>query len=298
MFVVASLLDGRKRVVGIHMAAACTVPQLADGVKNSWRIDLLVWPLFVITRVTAGAIRFIGRVSPRNCLAVSGVAVQADDGASMVARIVSGCVPEVDGRPSNRVVAAIALQRRDEMVARFSGRLVAVVTGGTASSDAGVIEVRRHPGNRRVADVALSRGGDVGRVLAGRLGAVVAGGAGTGDTAVIEAHGCPRGRHVTVVADIAGGQMGRWLAHCDGTVVAALAGADDGKVVDPDDRLPDGVGMAVLAGVGGLHVGRVLAGGGGAVMAAEAVAADAAVVEVRRHPGVGRMAVVAGVAGG
>ena len=110
MFAVASLLDGRKRVVGIHMAAACTVPQLAYGVKNSWRIDLLVRSLFVITRVAAGAIRFIGRVPPRYCLAVAGVAGQADDAAPMVARIVSGCVPEVDRCPSDRVVAAIALQ--------------------------------------------------------------------------------------------------------------------------------------------------------------------------------------------
>ena len=77
MFAIASLQDSRERVVGIHMAAARAVPQLADGIKNSWTIDLLVRSRLVITGVTAGAIRFIARARPRHCLAVTGVARQA-----------------------------------------------------------------------------------------------------------------------------------------------------------------------------------------------------------------------------
>ncbi len=175
MFVIASPPDGRERAVGIFMATARAIPQLADGVKNPWAVNLLVRPRLVITRVTAGAIRPIGRIPPRYCLAIAGMTGQAAQIGPVVARVVSGCVSEIDGCPLVRVVAAIALQRGDEMVARFPGCTDAVVTRGTASSDAAVIEVRWYPGGRRMADVALSRGRDVGAGLAGRRAAVVAG---------------------------------------------------------------------------------------------------------------------------
>jgi hypothetical protein len=64
----------------------------------------------VVIRVTTGAIRLVGRELPDYCLAVSGVAGLAAQIDPMVARIVAGCMREVDGCPLVGVVAGIALQ--------------------------------------------------------------------------------------------------------------------------------------------------------------------------------------------
>lgn len=89
MLAVASLLDFGETAVGIYVAGARAVPQLADGVKNSRGIDLLVRTLLEVTPVTAGAIGLIGRERPRDCLTVAGVAAQTSDAAAVIAGIAS-----------------------------------------------------------------------------------------------------------------------------------------------------------------------------------------------------------------
>ncbi len=86
------------------------------------------------------------------------------------------------------------------------------------------------------------------------------------------------------------------LARRSRAVVAGRAGSAHLAVVDAAGGAPCRRVVAALAYVAGLDVSRVLARSVRAVVAAEAVARDVHVVEVRGHPGDGRVAVVAVVA--
>ena len=175
MFSIAGLLDRRKCIVGVDVATARTISELTDGVENFRTVDLFVRIGLEIPGMTPGAIRLVGSVLPGDGLAVARVTGDAAQITAVVAGVVSRCMREVDRRPARRVVAGIALERRDEVIAGLSGRGRSVVTRGAASRDTGVVEIRRYPRGRRVAGVALCGGDDVRRRLSGRHAAVVTG---------------------------------------------------------------------------------------------------------------------------
>ena len=81
---------------------------------------------------------------------------------------------EINGQPVVCVVAGIALQTSAEVIARFARRLCTVVTRGTGSAYAVVIETGGDPTGGAVAVIALSAGLYMARRLASRGTAIMA----------------------------------------------------------------------------------------------------------------------------
>ena len=89
--------------------------------------------------------------------------------------------------------------------------------------------------------------------------------------------------------------MRRVLSGCCDAIMTGLAASQYLGVIDGHHRCPQVRRVAVLADVGRLNVSGILTGRVGAIVAAYTVAGDAHVVEVRRQPGDGAVAIVAGI---
>ena len=95
MFTGPGFFDGCERGVGIHMAAAGAVPQLADGIFSVWLLDLLMRTSFVVIGMTTGAVRLVSTELPSDHLVVRGMTVIAAN------------IGPVAGREQRRVMGVI-----------------------------------------------------------------------------------------------------------------------------------------------------------------------------------------------
>lgn len=101
---------------------------------------------------------------------------------------------------------------------------------------------------------------------------------------------------MAVIAVVTACNMSRVFAGRGGPVVTGTASSNDLGMVDYFSRSPDSAAMTVLADVCSLYVCQGLTRGFHTVVTAEAVADDADMVEVGRPPGIGRVAVITGIA--
>ncbi len=115
-------------------------------------------------------------------------------------------------------------------------------------------------------------------------------------TGVAEIGGSPGVRVVAQAAILCGIEMTRILARRRRAVVTGRTGAENLIVIDRRDRFPYIGIVTILANVGRQHVQWTLAGGVGTVVTANTIVDDIHVIEIRRHPGDARVAVVAVVA--
>lgn len=88
---------------------------------------LLVWPGFVISRVTGGAVRLIGRKGPLNLLAVGLVTRCAGKATTVVTRIGGRHVTEYRRREGHGRMAFVTLSIGDEVIDILAGCLCSVV---------------------------------------------------------------------------------------------------------------------------------------------------------------------------
>ena len=180
MFTTSGVLDGCHRAVCIDMATARAVAQVADGVTCIRVFVLFMRSGLEITGMTACAIWLVLRCGPGDRLGITLVARCAGEVAAVVARVGSGGMPEGVRCPAVGVMAGIALQAGDEMIARFPGRLGAVVAARTGTGHAVVVEGGRQPCTRRVTGIALRTGLDMIDGLPGSGRPVMAAGATAG----------------------------------------------------------------------------------------------------------------------
>jgi len=143
------------------MATARAVAQVADGVTCIRVFVLFMRSGLEITGMTACAIWLVLRCGPGDRLGITLVARCAGQVAAMVTWIGPGGMPEGVRCPAVGVMAGIALQAGDEMIARFPGRLGAVVAARTGTGHAVVVEGGRQPCTRRVTGIALRTGLDM-----------------------------------------------------------------------------------------------------------------------------------------
>lgn len=98
---------------------------------------VLVYARLVITLVTAGTVRLIGRETPRDVLAITGVTVGASKILAMVAGVISRHVRKDHGQPAVGGMTIVAFLISNKVTAR----LVACMTTTTgAGCNVGVIE--------------------------------------------------------------------------------------------------------------------------------------------------------------
>jgi len=136
------------------MAGPCTVSVLAHRA-------VFVLALIIIIGMAAGAIRSVSRCCPGGGLGIIPVTGRTKRVASMITRVFSRAMPEINGQPAGRVVAGVTLQAGAKVTARFARRLCAVMTIGTGTGYAVVIEAGRYPCVCRVAVIALGAGLDM-----------------------------------------------------------------------------------------------------------------------------------------
>ena len=116
MFPAAILFDAGETRVVVHVARARAVAQLARGVTDLRRVDLLVRVGLEISGMAARAVGLVGGLRPRRHLAVSLVASSAARIARVIARVGGRRMPEGVGPPSRSRVAVIAIRSRDEVL--------------------------------------------------------------------------------------------------------------------------------------------------------------------------------------
>ena len=121
VFTASGVLDGCHRAVRIDMAAAGAVTQVANGVTGIRVFVLFMRPGFVVAGMAACAIRMVLWCGPGDRLRITLVASGAGKVAAMVTWIGPGGMPEGVRCPAVGVMAGIALQAGDEMVAWFAG---------------------------------------------------------------------------------------------------------------------------------------------------------------------------------
>ena len=180
VFTASGVFNGCHRAVRIDMAAAGAVTQVTCAVAGIRVFVLFMRPGFEVTGMTGCTVGLVLRCLPGYGLGITLVARGAGQVAAMVAWIGPGGMPEGVRCPAVGVMAGIALQAGDEMIARFPGRLGAVVTARTGTGDAVVVEGCWQPCTRRVTGIALCTGLDMidGLACCGR--AVMAAGATAG----------------------------------------------------------------------------------------------------------------------
>ena len=248
--------------------------------------------------VAPGTIWLVDRCGPVHDFRVPLVAACAGEIAGMIKRLVSQAQVLVNVRsPGVRSMAIVALTVGYKVPRVFAGRRIAVVAGRAGTQYLCMIDRRhRYPGDRSVAVLADISRQYVRRVLASRIGSVMAADAVVDDVDVIEVRRNPGIRRMAVVAVVAARYVSRVLAFGSVAIVAGEACTDYLCVVHQVGRREGHIVVAVLADVRRIDMRGVLAGCVGTVMAADAVVRNVDVVEVRRNPGVRRMAVVAVVA--
>ena len=120
-----------------------------------------MFALIIIVGVAAGAIGAVCRRCPGGGLGIGPVAGDAKQVATVITRVFSGGMTEINGQPVVCVVAGITLQSSAKVIARFSRRLCAIMTTGTGAAHAIVIETGGYPAGRVVAVIALGAGLDM-----------------------------------------------------------------------------------------------------------------------------------------
>ncbi len=201
-------------------------------------------------------------------------------------------------RPLGAVMAVSANVGRIDVRRVLAGGHGTVVTGAAFANHLGVVDgVGGRPVNIVMTVLAQVRRIQVGqRVLACCADAVMAAGAVVDDILVVEIGRQPARGRMAVVARVAGLDVIGVLARGGGSVVTGAAGTNDLKVVDRVRRCPFDVVVAVFAQLRCRDVCRGFPCSSKAVMAAGAIAGYVDVVEIGRHPGSRRVAVVAVVA--
>ncbi len=119
-----------------------------------------------------------------------------------------------------------------------------------------------------------------------------------GESRVVIVRGAPGIRAVAEAAVLRRVEVPWVLSCCQCAVVAGRAGPKYLTVIHVGHRRPHICAVAVLANVGCLNVQRTLAYCVGSIVTTTAVVHDVDVVEVRRHPGGRRVAVIAVIAAG
>jgi len=181
----------------------------------------LVFSRYIVIGMTSGAIRTVRRCCPSGGLGIVLVAGGAKQVATVITRVFSGGMPEINGQPPGRVVAGITLQTGAEMIAGFTRCLCTVMAGGTGTGDAIVIKTGGYPCLCGMAVVALCVGLYMIGRFAGRGTAIMAGGTGARSYAtMIENGGYPGNAGMTVVAGIATGDVRGMFTGCRRAVVA------------------------------------------------------------------------------
>lgn len=112
----------------------------------------------IIVGMASGAIRSVSRCCPGGGLGIIPVTGRTKQVAAVITRVFSRAMSEINGQPPDRVVAGIALQTGGKVIARFARRLCAVMTTGTGTGYAVVIETGGYPCLCRVAVIALCAG--------------------------------------------------------------------------------------------------------------------------------------------
>ena len=107
---------------------------------------------------------------------------------------------------------------------------------------------------------------------------------------------CPCDGGVAIIAVVTTREMSGMLSGGSDAIVTRPTAAEHLCMVHQVGWRKGHRVVAILADIGGLHVRWVLTGRIGPVMAAGAVAGDVDVIKIRRHPSIGGMTVVTGVA--
>ncbi len=204
---------------------------------------------------------------------------------------------EIGGNPADRGMTIVTGIAAIDMCRILAGRDRAVVTAVAGTNNLRVIDSHcRRKGNHIVAVLAYQGGLYVCWVLADGVGAVVTAGTIAGDVHVVEIGRNPSASGMTIIASVATGQVRGMFAGCGHTVMTRTATADYLCVINSVSWHPDSRVVAVFADIAGQNVSGIFPGCIGPVMAARAIAGDVDVIEVRRHPAIGGMTVVAAVA--
>ena len=110
MLTAPRLFDCSHRAVRIFMAGTSTVPEFANGIKNSRAVHFLVLVPLVVIRVATRTSRLISAVEPGHRLAVTLVTIYAPNSGIVVAWVVARRVTVHEDRgPSGGRVAFVAL---------------------------------------------------------------------------------------------------------------------------------------------------------------------------------------------
>lgn len=149
------------------------------------------------------------------------------------------------------------------------------------------------PGVGAMASLAIVRCCDMRGGLARGSSAVVTAAAGPGDRCVVKADCTPGVGLVACIALCRGRNMGRCLSCGGRAIVATCTASGHCIVINPADRRPRRDCVAGIASAGRRNVRGRLPGCAGPVMTAGAIAGNLAMIEIRRDPGVVRMAVAA-----
>ena len=131
---VPSLLYGRQRAIGVNMTGTRAVTEFADGVSHVRIFVLLMWPRFVLVRVTRRTIRLERGVAVLNLFRIRLMAICTGQVVAMVLRFIrQRRVPIICRRPGICDVALITLVISVEVSLVLANRLHAVVAGRTGS---------------------------------------------------------------------------------------------------------------------------------------------------------------------
>lgn len=188
---IPAVLDRGHVAVGIDVAGARAVTQFTRRVAHVGILMFLVWPGFVIARVTACTIRLKCRELPRNEFGVGLVAGGAWQVAAMVLRLVrQGHMAIIRRCPTVGYVAGVAFLRGIKVTRVRAGGSYAVVTGRAGAKHLRVVD--RHHRRKHIRGVAVLaniRCQDVRRVFAGCVRTVMAANAVACDVDVVKVGG-------------------------------------------------------------------------------------------------------------
>ncbi len=127
--------------IGVHVARAGAVPQLAGRVLDIGIFALLVWPGLVIVGMTARTVRLERREPPGNEFGVCLMTLGALQVAAMVLRFVRQChMAIVSRRPCVGDMAGIAFLDGAEVIRVRTDRVNPVVTRRTGTQHLVVID--------------------------------------------------------------------------------------------------------------------------------------------------------------
>lgn len=252
------LRDGCQLGVGVNVAGAGAVLKLTQVVFHS--LQRFVVPIGLEqARVTATTARAIGGELPRGLVRVGSVTAGAYGSATVVARVLGGCVHESSRRPGRIAVAGRAVQRSRHVAGGPAAGGGAVVATLAVADDSSVIEAGWSPGKRAVAVAALLCGCEMIARHGGGANSNVtaaAGGSSGDEICVFHPLRSERYRRVAGIAVVVARDVVRSLAHRGGSVVAAETAASGRRVIHAYHRSERIERMTQLTVVLRRNVGR------------------------------------------